>query len=262
MTHSGFLEYRFGQILDALRELEKLSPDGKISRPAFAVHKKDLLVLFHQMGLNAKKAKWYKPSDSAHRNPADRFAHFHPSKLPAKLFSYEFFEMFAEELLTDGDLIQRLAQLSGEENSKYDEVRAKREKRRDDLLSEYSDTRTKCWFSLTAITAVLLGATTVISATSEWLFFLPFIPLLLGCSPFCVVVFLVFERGTIVARVEDLENLTEFDSIYHSFATADKEARDLEANQEKWKNSWKYGRIGTAAGILMSVTVLLNIAAQ
>ena len=91
MNHSGLLEYHFGKILDAVREVESLFPDpDAISTGKFYLKRNKLLRLFYQMGHNAQKTDWYEPEYG--ENPHDRFASFHPSVLTSAGFSLGYFK--------------------------------------------------------------------------------------------------------------------------------------------------------------------------
>ena len=253
MISAGHIEHYFASILAAIRELEEMFPNGEPSKSEFLNRKNRLLQLFHKMGSSAKNIDWYEPVWLD--NPHSRFSEFTPDRLDNQKLSFGYFQRCMEETVSDPDLIKTLSLLAGEGNAKYEDVKKERERKRDAFLLEYSDVRQKCWFLLAALATLLLGVSGVIIGTSAWIFYILFLPPLLGSIPLGRVVFLTFDRAVGVEDAETAWNQTQLDVIWSTIRDINTEIADLRKNQNTWLRGLRRGGYGMSAGILISFAI-------
>lgn len=251
----GHIEHYFATILNAVRQLEAMFPDGKARRRRFLAEKTKLLALFHTMGSSAEKVADYDPV-LENTNPYARFVRFTPNTLNSRKFSFGYFRSSLEELLGDKDLIQKLSLLAGEEDGKYQILKDEQQRKRDTLLRGYGDVKQKCWFTLAALGTFLLGCTAAIVALEEWLLFLLFLPPLAGSIPLGRVVFISMPRGYTVENPDTFWHQSRLDAIYSAIRDIGNENEDLLQNQKKWEGRWDHGRWGMLAGLAISAIIL------
>lgn len=253
MISAGHIEHYFASILAAIRELEEMFPSGEPSKSEFLTQKSKLLQLFHKMGSNAKRVAWHEPVWLD--NPHSRFSEFTPDRLDSRKFSIGYFRRCMEETVGDPDLTKTLSLLAGEGNAKYENVKKERERKRDALLLEHSDVRQKCWFLLVALATLLLGSSGVIIGAKAWIFYILFLPPLLGSIPLGRVVFLTFDRAVGVEDAETAWNQTRLDVIWSAIRDIDTEITDLQKNQNIWLRGLRWGGYGMSVGILISLAI-------